>query len=394
MFTAKTRASALTATNPFAAALVCLSAAAATASGQTFPFAVTVTPSQSTANFTLSVSAPFAPAPSTIPTPIPADISYLIGTDDPAAVPPFVGTRTRPGFGFGSFTGNQPVPITSGSVTANGSNGTTPLRPTGSGSITFDTARLRARAGGLTLSLLGGTPISITPRLSISFATFRVNNPTCLVPGVPLSLDLPATQATSVIATQVAAVDLGTMTAIGPSRFGYSIPLTLRVVTAATLNGQPLDLGELLVPVTLAGELTLSGNGGTVTGTININENQVVPGPTPLDPQTLSLAPVCNGDVKALITLQSTSVTFTGGSSITAVATPGLDPLDYNRDGSINIDDISDFITAYFANTPGPGGFAAPCPAPNTSGFQADINRDCLLNTDDLSDFITAYFSV
>lgn len=72
---------------------------------------------------------------------------------------------------------------------------------------------------------------------------------------------------------------------------------------------------------------------------------------------------------------------------------------DYNGDGALNTDDISDYITDYFADpvTPGPGGYAQPCPgapAPyDTLGYRVDFNQDCAVNTDDISDYITAYFA-
>lgn len=72
---------------------------------------------------------------------------------------------------------------------------------------------------------------------------------------------------------------------------------------------------------------------------------------------------------------------------------------DYNGDGLLNTDDLSDFITDYFTSppVPGPGGYAVtPCPlapAPyNALGYKVDFNGDCLVNSDDLSDFITAYY--
>lgn len=53
-------------------------------------------------------------------------------------------------------------------------------------------------------------------------------------------------------------------------------------------------------------------------------------------------------------------------------------PADYNTDGVLNTDDISDFVTDYFSVPP---------------AARADFNSDGSINTDDLSDFITAYFS-
>lgn len=78
-----------------------------------------------------------------------------------------------------------------------------------------------------------------------------------------------------------------------------------------------------------------------------------------------------------------------------------LCPADFNCDGSRNTDDLTDFITEYFSPTRspargGPGPFPA-CPgepAPfDCRGYAADFNADCLVNVDDISDFITAYFA-
>lgn len=52
-------------------------------------------------------------------------------------------------------------------------------------------------------------------------------------------------------------------------------------------------------------------------------------------------------------------------------------PVDFNRDCVINTDDLSDYVTCFFAEP--------VCQA-------ADVNADGLVNVDDLSDFITNYF--
>jgi hypothetical protein len=54
---------------------------------------------------------------------------------------------------------------------------------------------------------------------------------------------------------------------------------------------------------------------------------------------------------------------------------------DFNGDGSLNPDDISDFITCFFLQVQFPGS----CP-------QADFTADQLVNPDDLSDYIAAFF--
>jgi hypothetical protein len=57
-------------------------------------------------------------------------------------------------------------------------------------------------------------------------------------------------------------------------------------------------------------------------------------------------------------------------------------PADFNADGFITPDDLSDFITCFFITSTMPG----TCPA-------ADFNGDGFIDPDDLSDFIVAFFT-
>jgi hypothetical protein len=54
---------------------------------------------------------------------------------------------------------------------------------------------------------------------------------------------------------------------------------------------------------------------------------------------------------------------------------------DFNQDGTLNPDDLSEFITCFFLDLQ----FPSFCPA-------SDFNQDSLLNPDDLSEFITIFF--
>lgn len=58
---------------------------------------------------------------------------------------------------------------------------------------------------------------------------------------------------------------------------------------------------------------------------------------------------------------------------------------DYNRDGLLNTDDLSDYVTDYFRYVAAP---TSPVPLPFI-----DVNADGVRNADDLADFITAYFT-
>ncbi len=59
-------------------------------------------------------------------------------------------------------------------------------------------------------------------------------------------------------------------------------------------------------------------------------------------------------------------------------------PLDYNDDGSLNPDDLGDYITDYFSFSAMP---ESPFP------LRLDFNFDGSLNPDDIGDYITAYYS-
>ncbi len=76
--------------------------------------------------------------------------------------------------------------------------------------------------------------------------------------------------------------------------------------------------------------------------------------------------------------------------------------LDYNLDGSLNPDDLGDFITDYYTPPPipGPGGYAIACPEndpPYDAGYKAAYTPDGSGQCnppfpDNLGDFITDYF--
>ncbi|MFN0010518.1 MAG: hypothetical protein ACKVS8_02615 [Phycisphaerales bacterium] len=98
------------------------------------------------------------------------------------------------------------------------------------------------------------------------------------------------------------------------------------------------------------------------------------------------------------VAVQGAITPGTGAATvIRALARPFTD---YNRDGSLNPDDLGDFITDYYTvpHPAGPDGYAIPCPAnvaPYDRGYKANFVPGCgEPNPDQLGDFITAYFAV
>ena len=53
-------------------------------------------------------------------------------------------------------------------------------------------------------------------------------------------------------------------------------------------------------------------------------------------------------------------------------------PADFNHDGTLDPDDLADYITAFFTQPPSPA---------------ADFNADGITDPDDLADYITAFFN-
>ncbi len=76
---------------------------------------------------------------------------------------------------------------------------------------------------------------------------------------------------------------------------------------------------------------------------------------------------------------------------------------EYNNDGTLNSDDLGDFITDYFTepHIPGPGGYAIACPGnspPYDNGYKAAFTPDGSGQcnepfSDNLGDYITEYFT-
>lgn len=90
------------------------------------------------------------------------------------------------------------------------------------------------------------------------------------------------------------------------------------------------------------------------------------------------------------------------GEALVRINIPRACPPDFDRDGVLSQEDLSGFLTAFFAESPnfiaGPGGFAVACPdlaPPFDLGLQADFNGDCSVPPDqeDLGGFLTAFLS-
>jgi len=98
---------------------------------------------------------------------------------------------------------------------------------------------------------------------------------------------------------------------------------------------------------------------------------------------TLTFTPALSGDTASYDVVVSAPA-CSGGSLVTTstaailTVTGTVCPADFNADGTLDPDDLADYITAFFAIPPGTG---------------SDFNADGVTDPDDLADFITAFFA-
>jgi trimeric autotransporter adhesin len=176
-------------------------------------------------------------------------------------------------------------------------------------------------------------------------------------------------------------------------------------------NGQPIT----------SGPGGASPDGGTVSGA-----NATLASPTSVSMATLTITNPQFSDSGTYSAVFSNAC----GSATTVAATVGVFcPTDYGRDGSLNLDDLSDFITDFYMDPPIPGGLqpggptyadlrfaSVPCPnAPSAPapyaadaylthgyrvGFSSDGSNACpadplqtFPSLDNLAEFITEYYA-
>lgn len=92
---------------------------------------------------------------------------------------------------------------------------------------------------------------------------------------------------------------------------------------------------------------------------------------------TLTIAGVGAADLGSYRTLLANTCEEVFSFPVTLDSVRACCNADFNGDGFVNPDDLTDFVTCYFSTPPCAG---------------ADFNSDAAVNVDDLSDFITAYF--
>ncbi len=286
------------------------------------PYDVTIQPATSSATWSFELDAPFQTAPS--------GTCNILGSYNATTNPG--GTRTVPGLFGGNTGGNTPVPITSGGVSADAASGTNPLHPSATFSINLDASDNLCTVSNFDADILNGQTTSSTANLAISFGTFRTFVPTCIVPGVPLTLPIGTIVVTGLTATQDAASAQGVLTPAGGGSFTFSVPLTATVQVTATLDGEDFPVDAVPIAFALTGTITPTGATATVQASIAIDQDDSQPG-IAMDPLPF-VEPICGGNLIVTVVLASFETSTVINASLNG---NGVSPLP-SCDGDVNCD--------------------------------------------------------
>ncbi len=204
---------------------------------------------------------------------------------------------------------------------------------------------------------------------------------------------------------------------VGPPKIVQTVPAPGATLAfeAAT---QQIDVYFTATVNTVAGHYTLTGPSGAVPVSLTYSpaDNRArlsTSGPLAPGLHTLTVSDgiteslggrALDGEVVASVAapLPSGNGIAGGNAVITFTVSAPACVLEYNNDGTLNPDDLGDFITDYYTDPPlpGPGGYAIACPgeaAPYDQGYKAAFTPDgsgqCIPPfPDNLGDYITGYF--
>jgi hypothetical protein len=349
-------------------------AAPAATSRASSAYAFTVNQTTSTLTYSFSANAPFS--------------GSMMGENDitrPAAEQ----TRTKrlatifSPCGTLTATQNDTVNV-SGTIAATGSSTGAPAsHPGGTFKLGIDAATSQSVLQDLNLNLVAVGAIDSTANLNnFTYQSFCAINPSCTAPFlVPISLPLGTVSVTSLLVTQAAGVpDTGTLSAAGANMWNFSVPTTVTVTPTVTFGGNPIAADPQQVPATFAGTITVSGNTASITGSATINytpPTNTTPAPQPPAPFSVpSTSTLCPGiNLILSITINSSTVSSNNTAGLVAAGPKIACKCDTNASGTLEVQDIFDFLNLWFAGSP-----------------QADFNGGGL-GVQDIFDFLACWFS-
>jgi hypothetical protein len=360
------------------AALALLAGASAAIGATAYSF--TLNQSASTLSYSFSASSPFGSSGT------PAVNSTLMGANNPL-LPANEQTRIKHPLNAiqcGTFAAGQNDAINvSGTIDASGSSAMPSTNhPGGTFKLSIDTAAGTCTLQNLNVNLVASGPITATANLdNFVYEPFCAINPSCSAPYLfPISLPIGDVTVPSLVAAQGAgASDSGTLTPSGANTWNFSVATTLTVTPTILLSGTPLAAAGQQVATTLSGSIVVNGNTATITATTQLNYNPPATAPGPQAPTAFTVpasSPLCAGiNVILSLNLISSTITNSNTANISATGTRIACACDTNANGSLDVQDIFDYLNLWFAGSP-----------------SADFNGGGL-TVQDIFDFLACWFS-
>jgi len=291
----------------------------------------------------------------------------LIGDWDQEANPE--GTQTRPGYFGGS--GNIPIDLSVDQFTS--VNGV--FQPVGGFALNVDTELQLISIEGLTLEMPEGDSFAMDLTAVMLFDTFRSITPDSLyIGGIELPLPLGSGELTS-WSLVMDGISSGLMVESGkPGTWMFAVPATLVMSAGGTLQGAPVELPPLPLPVLINGTYTEQGDDRIVLLDFSdqASETQEFDPPVELPDVPLELPTIIPAGSFAgvILSMVTNSAGILVGADAQVTARPDVQdvPGDVTGDGHVGVDDLLLVISSW--------GF---CP-----GCDADIDGDDYVGVDEL----------
>ncbi len=296
----------------------------------------------------------------------------LIGDWDPDANP--AGTRTKPGL-FGSFgsTENLPVDTALGFTLA----GDLDTQTAGSGTLTLDLDAGTIVLEGLVADLLAGGAAAIPATLGIAPDSFRTRQPESVYIGIPVEVPIGELSVTTLALTQTGAA-VGVLTEIDTDHYSFVLVGPAEIAGSAELLGAPIDIPSSPLPLALAGEIVIVGDGLTLMSVQPIDQtDEQNPGePLPEFPLALPtiLPPGETANLLMNLVLERVATGLVGELTLVASGEPAPCAADFNGDGMVDTRDVLAFLNSWTAGDP-----------------EADTNGDGVIDTRDVLAFLNLW---
>lgn len=280
------------------------------------------------------------------------------------------GTRTKPGL-FGEFgpAENVAVPVALGLSVA----GDLETGAAGTFVLEIDTDAGALWLGSLRADLLADGPVTLPALVSVDPESFRTRAPDSVYLGASLELPVGEVAVSAMTLTFAGGRAPGVLDEVEPGRYAFAVGASAELHMSLALNQWPLEISAP-IGLALAGEITISGSGATVTSTYRVDHAEwLEPGVAlpqfPVELPTV-LPPGGTAHLLMSLTLEELGSSLFGELTLAASACRA----DFDGDGAVNTVDVIAFLGAWSGRE-----------------ASADFDGDGLVDSRDVVGFLDAW---